>query len=136
MTGPSMLPTLANEGELVIENRWYARMNPESLRHGDLVTFRSPLDRNRIVCKRVIGFPGDIICVDPTGETAPSTEHVEIPKGHMWVVGDNAALSRDSRVYGPVSMSLIEAKVYARVKFSIYMCRFTPSDGMSLRSGL
>ncbi|KAJ6519544.1 signal peptidase I family protein [Mycena sanguinolenta] len=124
MAGPSMLPTLANEGELVVENRWSHRMHPESLRRGDLITFRSPLDRNRIVCKRVIGFPGDIICVDPTGQKAPSTEHVEVPKGHIWVMGDNASMSRDSRDYGPISMGLIEGRLSARVwppsKFTIF----------------
>ncbi|KAJ7275323.1 peptidase S24/S26A/S26B/S26C [Mycena haematopus] len=121
MTGPSMLPTLANEGELVFESRWSYRMYPDSLRRGDLITFRSPLDRNRIVCKRVIGFPGDIICVDPTGQKAPSTEHVEVPKGHVWVMGDNAPISRDSRDYGPISMGLIQGTLFARVKFLTYV---------------
>ncbi|KAK7064464.1 mitochondrial inner membrane protease subunit 1 [Favolaschia claudopus] len=124
MAGPSMLPTLANEGEIVLENRWSYRIYPESLKRGDLVTLRSPLNRNRIICKRVIGFPGDIICVDPTGEKAPSTEHVQVPKGHMWIMGDNAAYSRDSRDYGPVSMGLIQGKLYARIwppsKFTIF----------------
>jgi len=115
MSGPSMLPTLANQGEIVVENRWSTRFNPDSLKRGDLVTLRSPLDRTRVVCKRVIGFPGDIICVDPTGQKAPSTEHVVVPKGHIWVMGDNAAYSRDSRHYGPVSMGLIQGKLYARI---------------------
>ncbi|KAJ7169598.1 signal peptidase I family protein [Mycena filopes] len=112
MAGPSMLPTLANEGELVVEYRLF---NPDKLRRGDLITFRSPLDRKRTVCKRIIGFPGDIICVDPTGAYAPSTEHIEVPKGHVWVIGDNAANSRDSRLYGPVSMGLIQGKLCARI---------------------
>ncbi|KAJ7139841.1 LexA/Signal peptidase [Mycena epipterygia] len=115
MAGPSMLPTLANEGEIVVENRWSLRFNPDSLQRGDLITLRSPLDRTRIICKRVIGFPGDVICVDPTGQKAPSTEHVVVPKGHIWVMGDNAAYSRDSREYGPVSMGLIQGKLYARI---------------------
>tara|TARA_R110002050_G_scaffold52291_5_gene119462 strand:- start:881 stop:1207 length:327 start_codon:yes stop_codon:yes gene_type:complete len=29
---------------------------------------------------------------------------VAVPDGHMWVEGDNAPLSRDSRNYGPVSV--------------------------------
>ncbi|KAJ7130080.1 LexA/Signal peptidase [Mycena crocata] len=115
MSGPSMLPTLANEGELVVENRWSHRFNPQSLRRGDLITLRSPLDRTRIICKRVIGFPGDVVCVDPTGQKAPSTEHVVVPKGHIWIMGDNAAYSRDSRDYGPVSMGLIQGRLYARI---------------------
>lgn len=111
-----MLPTLADGGEIVLEDRRLSyRLNPTSVSRGDLVTLKSPLDPTRIICKRVIGLPGDIICVDPTGEKAPSTEHVVVPKGHMWIIGDNAAYSRDSRDYGPVSMSLIQAKLIARV---------------------
>ncbi|KAJ7919152.1 signal peptidase I family protein [Mycena leptocephala] len=102
MSGPSMLPTLANEGEIVVENRWSHRIKPGSIQRGDLITL-------------LIGFPGDVICVDPTGQTAPSTEHVEVPKGHIWVMGDNAPYSRDSRHYGPVSMGLIRGKLYARI---------------------
>ncbi|KAJ7783461.1 peptidase S24/S26A/S26B/S26C [Mycena maculata] len=124
MSGPSMLPTLANEGEVVVENRWSIRFNPSSIQRGDLLTLRSPLDRTRVICKRVIGFPGDVICVDPTGLKAPSTEHVVVPKGHIWITGDNAAYSRDSRDYGPVSMGLIQGRLYARIlplsKFTIF----------------
>ncbi|PWN54100.1 LexA/Signal peptidase [Violaceomyces palustris] len=36
-----------------------------SLRVGDLVVAISPIDPSRTVCKRVIGLPGDTICVDP-----------------------------------------------------------------------
>ena len=115
MSGPSMLPTLAEQGEIVIEDCLTHRLNPNGVSRGDLVTLRSPLEPSRIICKRVIGLPGDIICVDPTGVKAPSTEHVMIPKGHVWISGDNAAFSRDSRDYGPVPMSLIQARLVARV---------------------
>jgi inner membrane protease subunit 1 len=60
-------------------------------------------------------LPGDVVCVDPTGQLAPSTEHVVVPKGHIWVSGDNAADSRDSRMYGPVPMALIHGRLFARV---------------------
>ncbi|TFK76914.1 LexA/Signal peptidase, partial [Pluteus cervinus] len=116
MEGPSMLPTFNAHGDIVLENRLAIRLNPDNISRGDLVTLRSPIDPNRIICKRVLGLPGDIICVDPTGEKAPSTEHVVIPQGHIWISGDNAAMSRDSRDYGPVSMSLVQAKVVARVR--------------------
>ncbi|GLB36341.1 putative peptidase S24-like [Lyophyllum shimeji] len=115
MTGPSMLPTLAHDGELVIEDRLTWRLFPERLSRGDLVVLQSPLEPGRIICKRILGMPGDIVCVDPTGELAPSTEHVIVPKGHVWISGDNAAYSRDSRVYGPVSMSLIQGRLLARI---------------------
>lgn len=110
--GPSMLPTMADSGEYILENKM---IRPKDIKRGDLVTYLSPLDPSRIVCKRVIGLPGDIICVDPTGELAPSTEHVVIPRNHVWLSGDNAVMSRDSRVYGPVSMALIKGRMVARV---------------------
>ncbi|KAF8640681.1 hypothetical protein AX17_000337 [Amanita inopinata Kibby_2008] len=113
MSGPSMLPTLAEGGELVIEDRLTYRFR--SIERGELVTLKSPLDPSRIICKRVIGLPGDTICVDPTGEQAPSTEHVVIPQGHIWISGDNVAYSRDSRIYGPVSMSLVQGRLTYRV---------------------
>ncbi|KAI0080236.1 LexA/Signal peptidase [Panus rudis PR-1116 ss-1] len=110
--GPSMVPTMSVTGEWVIENRM---VSPESLSRGDLVTFISPQDPARLACKRVIGLPGDVICVDPTGQYAPSTEHVLVPRGHVWVMGDNAAQSRDSRTYGPLPMGLIRGRLVARI---------------------
>ncbi len=110
-----MVPTMAVTGEWVVENRWISSKN---LSRGDLVTYVSPLAPSRAVCKRIIGLPGDTVCVDPTGAEAPSTEHVVIPKGHVWLTGDNAEASRDSRMYGPVSMSLIKGKLVARVRIS------------------
>lgn len=107
-----MLPTLAVSGELVVERPLYSS---SQLARGDLVTFISPLDPTRIACKRVVGLPGDVVCVDPTGEYAPSTEHVIIPRNHVWLSGDNMAFSRDSRTYGPVPMGLLKGKLVARV---------------------
>lgn len=108
-----MMPTLAPSGEWVIESRV---VNPHKLTRGDLVIYISPIDPKRLVCKRVIGLPGDVICVDPTGSVAPSTEYVVIPKGHLWLAGDNAEYSRDSRNYGPVSMALVKGKLIAKVR--------------------
>lgn len=115
MDGPSMFPTLAGKGEIVIEDRLTLRFFPDRITRGDLVVLKSPIMPERIICKRVLGLPGDIVCVDPTGETAPSTEHIVVPKGHIWISGDNAPFSRDSRVYGPVSMSLLQGKLLTRV---------------------
>ena len=106
---------MGDHGEYVLENRLSYALRPESISRGDVVTLRSPLDPFRIVCKRVIGLAGDVVCVDPTGVTASSTEYVIVPKGHVWLSGDNAAMSRDSRHYGPVPTALIQGKLCARV---------------------
>lgn len=115
MHGPSMLPTLAVSGEAVVEDRISVRLNRYNIARGELLVLKSPLDPTRLICKRVIGLPGDTICVDPTGQKAPSTEHVVVPKGHIWIMGDNAAWSRDSRDYGPVPIGLVKSKLRARV---------------------
>ena len=110
-----MLPTISLEGELVLTVKLMCRLFPERLSRGDIVSYVSPLDPQRIVCKRILGLPGDTICVDPTGEKAPSGEHVIIPAGHFWMGGDNAALSRDSRDYGPVPIALMRGQLVAKV---------------------
>ncbi|CCL98972.1 uncharacterized protein FIBRA_00980 [Fibroporia radiculosa] len=129
VAGPSMLPTMSVTGESVLENRM---VSPENLQRGDLVTITSPLNPTRIVCKRILGLPGDVICVDPTGTLAPSTEHVLVPKNHIWLSGDNAAFSRDSRTYGPVSMALVRGRLVARVwppsKFTVFRNNFNFID--------
>jgi len=86
-----------------------------NFKRGDLVVAISPLDSNRMICKRVIGLPGDVICADPSGDFVPSSKHVYIPKGHLWLQGDNFAQSRDSRTYGPVPIGLVKGKIIARI---------------------
>ncbi|PPQ72717.1 hypothetical protein CVT26_003012 [Gymnopilus dilepis] len=115
MSGPSMLPTLANSGEVIIEDCLTYRLFPHKLARGDLIILESPIAPGRMICKRIIGLPGDTICVDPTGQYAPSTEHVVVPKGHIWISGDNAAASRDSRMYGPVPIALVKGRLFARI---------------------
>ncbi|KAI5122345.1 hypothetical protein M0805_004103 [Coniferiporia weirii] len=112
--GASMLPTLAMSTEYILEDALSVNLGRLPLR-GELVILNSPRKPGAQICKRVIGLPGDVVCVDPTGEHAPSTEHCVIPKGHVWVVGDNASASIDSRTYGPVPIALIRARVLARV---------------------
>jgi len=130
-----MLPTLAASGELVIEDCLTYRLFPEKLARGDLLILESPIQRGHIICKRLIGLPGDVVCVDPTGQLAPSTEHVVVPEGHIWISGDNAADSRDSRLYGPVPMALIHGRLLARVSILFVLLRVFNAD-MKDRSGL
>lgn len=132
MAGPSMLPTLDNSGELVLESILPHRLFPNQLGRGELITLTSPVDPSRIICKRVIGLPGDVVCVDPTGLKAHSTEHVLVPKGHIWVAGDNAAWSKDSRDYGPVSIALVRGRIAARVSAQISHA----TDSMTARLAL
>ncbi|ORX68365.1 signal peptidase I family protein, partial [Linderina pennispora] len=108
--GPSMLPTLSMMGDLLMVERlpgWRSR-----LKVGDLVTFYSPISPERRAVKRLLGFEGDTVCVDPTKDTL---SYVQIPKGHVWLQGDNYSNSTDSRVYGPIPLALLRGRVLARV---------------------
>ncbi|KAF6766386.1 peptidase S24/S26A/S26B/S26C [Ephemerocybe angulata] len=132
MEGPSMLPTLGNEGEIVVVDRLSTRLDPYNIARGELLILLSPLNPKRYICKRVVGLPGDVVCVDPTGQQAPSTEHVRIPKGHIWIMGDNADASRDSRIYGPVPIGLVQGKLRTRLwppsKFQMFGSNMTYID--------
>jgi inner membrane protease subunit 1 len=117
MNGPSMLPTFSGDpSEVVLEEMITHTLFPNTfLNRGDLITFESPIIQGRLVCKRLIGMPGDLICVDPTGQYADPNEHIIIPKGHVWVCGDNLTVSRDSRMHGPVPMGLVKGRIVAKV---------------------
>lgn len=130
--GPSMLPTMSTHGEAILENRLsFYRHGAASLQRGSMITFYSPLSPSRVVCKRIIGLPGDIVCVDPTGLKAPSTEHAVVPKGHIWVAGDNATWSTDSRDYGPVPMGLVRGHMFARVSVGSFPFNVLHSLGIA-----
>ncbi|KAI3617255.1 hypothetical protein CBS9595_003164 [Malassezia furfur] len=110
----------------------------QGLKIGDMVVATSPTDPSRTVCKRILGMGGDTILVDPrdvaSGLTDAAAAHhelarmlegpqglhhatriVTIPKGHVWLAGDNLANSTDSRHYGPVPLALVKGRVVARI---------------------
>lgn len=112
--GPSMLPTLSMV-EYILQEKIRHEFWPQTLKRGDLVTYISPLTPTVLVCKRIIGLPGDTVLADPTTLVPGSRDidhnvHATVPAGHVWVQGDNAQGSRDSRDYGPVPISLIRGR--------------------------
>lgn len=62
------------------------------------------------------GYEEVIRTKDTTGERRKGEgKWVKVPKGHVWLAGDNMSNSTDSRTYGPVPLSLIKGKVVAQV---------------------
>jgi len=108
-----MYPTLPHAGTFVLHSALSLRLNP--LDRGNLVTAVSPLDPSHQVLKRVIGLPGDTVCVDPSGERGRVAEWCKVPPGHVWLAGDNTSNSTDSRDYGPVPIAMIRGRVLAKV---------------------
>ncbi len=110
----SMEPTLPI-GQFYMANKWIYRFN-KPLR-GEIVVFPSPVEDKELV-KRVIAIEGDEVALDQkkvilNGQVLeePYVQHTrsgeqlvndtlavgQVPKGHVFVLGDNRDQSQDSR---------------------------------------
>lgn len=122
--GESMLPTIAPHNDFVhvLKSRRYIRPyssdNPDGLRVGDCIVLRKPHDSKSRVCKRITGMQGDLILIDPSFNEDYEHTFIEVPKGHVWVTGDNLSYSVDSRSYSAVPMGLIVGKIVAANDFN------------------
>lgn len=101
--GPSMLPTLNAAGDIVVMDRITPRL--KRIKVGDVVICKSPTDATQTVCKRVAALEGDEV---------PGLR-ATVPPGYMWLLGDNASNSTDSRTYGAVPTALIKGRVMCRI---------------------
>ncbi|CAN8095297.1 unnamed protein product [Discula destructiva] len=114
VSGPSMLPGFEVWGEGVVVAHRHRR--GRDVRVGDLVQFKVPVSEDDAI-KRVAGLPGDYVLVHSPDRRQQQQqqggrgEMIQVPKGHCWVLGDNLPASKDSRLYGPVPMALIDGKV-------------------------
>ncbi|KAK6134440.1 hypothetical protein DH2020_031819 [Rehmannia glutinosa] len=112
--GPSMLPTLNFTGDVLLVDKLSPMLG--KVGPGDVVLVRSPENPRKTITKRIVGLEGDIVTflVDP-GRSDLSHSLV-VPKGHVWIQGDNIYASNDSRHIGPVPYGLILGKVFCRGK--------------------
>jgi len=83
----------------VLVNRLY-----DEPARGDIIIALSPDDRGRSIVKRIVGIDGDYI------QHRKTKRIIRVPKGSVWVEGDNAENSRDSNDYGPLPVNLITGK--------------------------
>lgn len=108
-----MLPTLNMINDYVHVSKWYR--NGRDCQLGDCIVIYKPNDPTRRVCKRITGMPGDIILIDPSlsSDSEAQSLYIKVPRGHVWVTGDNLPHSLDSRSYNVVPMGLIVGKILA-----------------------
>eukprot|EP00258_Populus_trichocarpa_P043200 XP_024459219.1 mitochondrial inner membrane protease subunit 1 isoform X4 [Populus trichocarpa] len=111
--GPSMLPTLNLTGDVLLVEHVSHRF--QKVGPGDVVLVRSPLDPTKMVTKRIVGMEGDQINFLPDPSITDICRTVMVPKGHIWIQGDNMYASCDSRHYGPVPYGLVQGKLFFRV---------------------
>jgi signal peptidase I len=122
VNGESMAPTLSNGDYLLITH------GDSGLKRGDVVVTRVQEQSGAVeLVKRVIALPGDTIEIRAdvayvNGKAEPQRGQVVIPQasvsrlpyvvpsGSVYVMGDNRAISEDSRYLGPVPMSGIKGR--------------------------
>ncbi|KAK7317364.1 hypothetical protein RJT34_01525 [Clitoria ternatea] len=111
--GPSMLPTMDSTEELYLAEKISTRFSKVAC--GDIIILSSPEDPRKYITKRVVGMEGDSVTyISNPKSTDTDNKHgmSVVPKGHIWVQGDNIYKSRDSRNFGPVPYGLIRGKIF------------------------
>jgi hypothetical protein len=74
-------------------------------RRGSIVVIREP-DGDLLTIKRVAARPGDVI------RTAAGP--IRLGPSEAWLLGDDRAVSHDSRMYGPVALDRLLARAWFR----------------------
>ena len=122
ISGASMEPNFHN-GEYILTNKIQYKL--ENPKRGDVVIFKSPLNKDIDYIKRIIGLPGEKVMLKDNalyvnGQKVPETylapdvyvfggsylregAEITVPEGQYFVSGDNRPHSSDSREFGPVA---------------------------------
>jgi len=127
----SMVPTLKVHDRVLVNKLSY-KLHP--VHRGDIVVFKAPPDSDPGIddlVKRVVGLPGETVSgknnhVYINGEQLPEPylpkgtqisdfAAVKIPADSYWVMGDNRANSKDSRVFGVITKNKIVGRVFFRI---------------------
>ncbi|MBQ4602836.1 MAG: signal peptidase I [Clostridia bacterium] len=135
VNGASMNETLQHEDVLILSDLFYTPKN------GDIVVFESQqTGYDEPYVKRVIATEGQVVDYDPitnkvtvdgvepeweqyatyknqqrTAYYAEISYPYTVPKGHIFVMGDNRWNSRDSRDIGPVDVRTVLGRVVFRL---------------------
>lgn len=129
--GDAMLPSYPN-GQKFVTDKFSSRVKFPS--RGDVIVFKSPLQKNKKLAKRVIGLPGEEIKIDGgrvyinqvmlsepylARESSTSAgiffregETFLIPSNAYIVLGDNRGRGADSSVFGAITRESILGKLW------------------------
>jgi len=130
--GSSMEPNFDTGDYLIVDELTYKLEKPK---RGDVVVLRPPFEESKHFIKRIIGLPGETISVDGKIVTIKNTEHPQgftlnepyitfqsdrvsnyaLNNHEYFVMGDNRAVSSDSRIWGPLPDNLIVGRAVMRL---------------------
>lgn len=126
VTGVSMMPTLKNDEYIICSKL-------SEIKKGDIVAFYY---NNKVLLKRVIGTPGDMISISEDGTVYVNSEMLDepyvnekawgecdialpyqVPENRYFVMGDHRAVSVDSRStsVGCIADENIIGKVFLKI---------------------
>lgn len=131
VVGISMEPTYHNGDIILVDKVFYKKSTPE---YNDIVVVKYHVTAGEDqIIKRIVGLPGDriemknnklyrngeLINEDYINEPMTTNEDFsyDIPKGKVFVMGDNRNHSVDSRVIGYVDF---DSQVVGRVFFKVF----------------
>jgi len=132
---PFVIPTGSMESTILSGDRVLAEkitFRFRDPRPGDIVVFDDPTGRHPQLIKRVIAVGGQTVDIaagrvfidgepldepyldediqtDPVSGLLP----LELADGEIWLMGDNRPSSGDSRLLGPVDVSLVQGRAFA-----------------------
>ena len=124
----SMAPTLRPGDHVLVDKTAYRRGEP---RRGDLAVVRAP-GSDELMLKRVVALGGQtvgiedgVLVVDGRRPPEPYVDHdavdsvffgpVRVPRGSVFVLGDNRADSVDSRRFGALPQNALVGRVATRL---------------------
>ena len=134
VSGTSMYPTFSN-GDYVLTDELTYRIRPPE--RGEVVVFHDVSDPSTYLIKRIIGLPGERLVINnntvtiynkqdpngfaldesylPGGTVTAGNEDITLSSSSYFMMGDNRAVSYDSRSWGPLSASNIVGLVRFRL---------------------
>jgi len=132
VVGTSMQPAFETGQYLIVDELSYRFSAPQ---RGDVIIFKYPEDETKYFIKRIIGLPGETVILsgttitiknkdNPNGFTLnepyiayqkSNDETITLSDTQYFVMGDNRAVSLDSRSWGPLEKDLIIGKASVRL---------------------
>ncbi len=129
--GQSMDNTFSENDYLIIDELSYYFRDPE---RGEVVIFKNPVNQSQYFIKRIIGLPNETVSVQ-NGQTTITTRdgknlkltenylgsdnninaYRKLDEGEYFAMGDNRAVSWDSRFWGVLSRDLIKGRALLRL---------------------